>query len=544
MKKFLVFFVVFFSLHWQCAYCQTLYIDSTRFITGAKFGAHINSAISTSDKGILVAGKSYGNPGGIIPYFPLDTGENGNVLIGKIDSNQQISWIKVYGGSDAESAGPSCQTPDGGYAVLATTSSINGDVTGLKGGADLWLIRLDALGNLLWQKCYGSSSGDAAISIANTPDRGFILLGSSRGSDGDVPFHYGSVWETDWLVIKTDSVGNLQWSKTIGGTETDGAGSILSIDSNYYIACGSFSTDYDCVDTSWHPGVNTSADYHVLKLDGIGVVLWDSSYGGSGSDGVSQAMFDSRDSTIVIIGFTNSVDYMVTGRYLCPSFGGDDMWVIKVNKAGKLLWQKALGSIQDERGTGICISHEGGYIAYGKTFPSPCDDTAVENIGSHDCWVFEIGSSGNIITDKVFGGEDVELPNSVVPYLNGYALTGISASIVFSEGTTNGRNYMGQAGFVSYIGYSSLDVKNIVDLSEPMQVYPNPAHVAVKILVPSAEKGKISVSNILGQTVYTGRIQSPNNVTEINTGEWATGMYLVQWRSDEGRMLSARLIKN
>ncbi len=544
MKKLFVFFVVCFSLNWQSAYCQNLYIDSTRFITGAKFGTHINSAIPTSDKGILLTGRIYGNPGGIIPYFPLDTGENGNVLIGKIDSNRQISWIKIYGGSEADAAEPSCQTPDGGYAVLAGTASNDGDITGFKGITDLWLLRLDGSGNLLWQKCYGSPAQDFGISIANTPDNGFIILGGSYGSGGDVPFHYGSIWETDWLVIKTDSLGNIEWSRTIGGTETDGIGSILSIDSSYYIACGSFSKDYDCIDTAWHAGVNTSADYHILKLDWTGNVLWDRSYGGSGPDGIAQAMFDYNDSTIVIVGTTKSNDYMVTGYHDCPPYGEGDMWVVKVNKNGTLLWQKAVGSLYAEKGTGICVSHSGGYMAYGQIFPTHCYDSTVYSIGGQDCLVSELDNLGNIVSNKIFGGTDAETPRSIIPNLHGYVAVGISASTVFSEGSTYGRNYMGQAGFVSYIGYSSLDVKNIVGLSEPMQVYPNPTHNAVKILVPSADKGKISVSNILGQTVYTGNIQSQNTVTEINTGEWATGMYLVQWRSDEGQMLSARLIKN
>ncbi len=89
---------------------------------------------------------------------------------------------------------------------------------GAKGSNDIWLLRLDDSGNLLWEKTYGSSQADVAISIANTPDGGLILLGATNGSDGDVPFHYGDIFALDWLVIKTDSLGNVQWSKDIGGT--------------------------------------------------------------------------------------------------------------------------------------------------------------------------------------------------------------------------------------------------------------------------------------------------------------------------------------
>jgi hypothetical protein len=305
-----ILFILLCCLH--TAYSQ-LVIDSTRFITGNQCCTEIYYSIPTADKGILFVGSDAGNPGGIIPYFSIDISVNGNVMIGKIDSNHQISWIKIYGGSQADGASSIVQTADGGYAVLASTASNDGDVTGFLGVTDIWLLRIDASGNLLWEKCYGSPAQDYGISIANTPDNGFIILGGSYGSGDDIPFHYGDMSTTDWIVIKTDSTGNMQWCKDLGGTGEEGDGSIITMDSSYYLVANSSSTDHDCTDTAWHRGVNTGADYYVLKLDNIGRVLWDSSYGGSGGDGVNYAMFDLRDSTIAITGTTNSDDYMVTG---------------------------------------------------------------------------------------------------------------------------------------------------------------------------------------------------------------------------------------
>jgi len=234
MKKLLLLLLIVFSYTTYLS-AQALVIDSTRFITGNNPGTGIEFAIPTADKGILLVGYTAANPGGIIPYFPLDVA-NENVLIGKIDSNRQISWLKVYGGSDDDGAISACQTPDGGYAVLANTSSNNGDVTGFKGATDIWLLRLDASGNLLWEKTYGSTQSDGGLSVANTPDGGFIVLGSTNGSDDDVPFHYGDPFSLDWLVIKTDNAGNVQWSKDLGGTGDEGeSGSILSVGSSYYL---------------------------------------------------------------------------------------------------------------------------------------------------------------------------------------------------------------------------------------------------------------------------------------------------------------------
>ena len=170
--------------------------------------------------------------------------------------------------------------------------------------------------------------------------------------------------------------------------------------------------------------MNTGDDYYILKLDDTGKVLWDSSYGGSGTDLPYQALFDARDSTIVINGNTTSADYMVT-----DSHGGGDMWVLKLNKNGTLVWEKCLGSPAAESGNSICISSNGGYAAYGGT-------NGV--IGGSDAWVICVNNAGNEIVSKIFGGTDMERPSTIVPYLNGYAAMGVSGSKVFTEGTTYG----------------------------------------------------------------------------------------------------------
>ena len=211
---------------------------STKFF-GGTLDETIRDAIQTNDGGIVFTGGS-ASIDGDVPVTPPDTNNSlrYNIMVGKIDSNKQLSWLKIYRGQRWDFGYRVIQTNDGGYAVLGHTESSDGDVAVNRGQDDIWLLRLDSVGNLLWAKTFGSSLSDQAISLAQTSDNCFLILGRSTGSDYDVPFHYNSFsFQYDFLVLKTDSSGNLIWSKTIGGNGDETAtGSIFEAAGGYYIA--------------------------------------------------------------------------------------------------------------------------------------------------------------------------------------------------------------------------------------------------------------------------------------------------------------------
>lgn len=529
MKKF--FFsitIILGSLHLACG--QGLHVDSTRFITGDKCCTGVNYTIATIDKGILFVGVSTRNPGGIIPYFPLDTSGEGNLLLCKIDSNQKISWLKLYGGSRGDGGYTACQTYDGGFAVLGATESNDGDVTEKRGG--MWVLRLNAAGDILWDRTYGSSGSDIPISIVSAPDSGFILYGATNGSDGDVPFHYGSTWTFDWIVIKTDRSGQLKWAKNIGGHGDEKfSGSVLSVDTNYYIIGGTNSKNGDCTDTAWHWKVDTHTDCFLFKLDAAGNILWNRSYGGTGEDNIMNAIYDERDSTIVIVGQTNSNDYMVKG-----ALGSKDMWVVKADKDGNLIWQKPLGGAEEDGGTSIVMTQSGGYKIYGHTN---------NNKGLQKFWLFEIDSKGNIISDKVFGGgpNDVATSHSITHYLNGYAVSGMSRAEAFTEGSTYGK-FAYSGPFISYLSYGTLHEAELGNMEgTEMEVYPNPGYEKITISNSKKRDGIISVINSSGQEVYTYHATKRINNIEVNIISWAGGVYIVRWQSSDGKISMAKFAK-
>ena len=152
----------------------------------------------------------------------------------KLDSIGNTLWQKCYGGTSFDYALSTKQTADKGFIIAGSTKSNNGDITSNHGSDDFWIIKIDSIGNLLWQKCYGGSSSDGAFSVELTKDGGYIICGGTISNDGDVTPNVilGQYW-----VVKVDSVGNKEWAKSFGGPSSF-ANSIKVCSDNGYIFGG------------------------------------------------------------------------------------------------------------------------------------------------------------------------------------------------------------------------------------------------------------------------------------------------------------------
>ena len=135
-----------------------------------------------------------------------------------------ILWEHSYGGTNDDRPWTTGQTSDGGYMVIGKSQSFDGDVIDQHGALDYWLIKININGELEWSKSYGSSMSDIPYQIIKTLDEGFVIAGYSKGYDGDVTDNWGNA---DYWIIKINSVGELIWQKTFGGPDTDIAHSIV-----------------------------------------------------------------------------------------------------------------------------------------------------------------------------------------------------------------------------------------------------------------------------------------------------------------------------
>ncbi|MDR2458041.1 MAG: hypothetical protein LBD41_06140, partial [Clostridiales Family XIII bacterium] len=192
------------------------------------------------------------------------------------NSAPNIEWQKSLGGSQYDSAFFIQQTSDGGFIIAGTGTSNDCDVTGNHGDDEYWIVKLDSLGTIQWQKSLNGSFGNYANSIQLTSDGGYIIAVYSNSNDGDVTGNHGSY---DYSIVKLNSLGTIQWQKSLGGSNHDSANSIQQTsDGGFIIAGQSESNDGDVT------GNHGSQDYWIVKLDSLGTIQWQKSLGGSEYD--------------------------------------------------------------------------------------------------------------------------------------------------------------------------------------------------------------------------------------------------------------------
>ncbi|MFZ8805158.1 MAG: hypothetical protein ACO2PO_19590 [Candidatus Calescibacterium sp.] len=201
---------------------------------------YANSITQSSDGGYVVAGNSFGEVFGEL--------SNWDIYVAKLDSEGNVVWSKAIGGSGMDFASSIIQSSDGGYVVAGGTDSFGA------GYSDMYIVKLDSSGNVIWTKTIGGSSDDGARSIIQSSDGGYVVAGftESFGAGG-----------YDMYVVKLNSSGNVQWTKTIGGSSGDGALSIIQSSDGGYVVAG---LTYSFGAGGW--------DFYVVKMDANGNVCF------------------------------------------------------------------------------------------------------------------------------------------------------------------------------------------------------------------------------------------------------------------------------
>jgi len=376
----------------------------------------------TDDGGYIVAGYSESIDGDV-------TANNGSwdFWILKLDELGELEWEKSYGGSDTDQASEIWQTTDGGYIVAGASTSSNGDVSGNNGGEDVWIIKLNATGDIEWDRNFGGSDNDRAETVQQTTDGGYIVAGYSDSQSGDVANNYGNF---DYWMLKLDATGNLVWEKNYGGTGADFAYSVTeTTDGGFALAGSSFSVDTDVSSN------NGLYDYWIVKTDANGNIEWESNLGGEAEERAYH-IAPASDGGYIIGGYTFSVGIDVGNNN-----GGTDYWIVKIDANGNFQWENTFGGAATETAFGLQEAFDGGYILAGYALSS--DGDVSDNYGNEDYWLVKLSVDGFLEWEKNFGGTDRDRAYALRQANDGgYIMVGYSESDDLDVGGNNGgRDY-------------------------------------------------------------------------------------------------------
>jgi hypothetical protein len=292
------------------------------------------------------------------------------------EGNSYIRFVKTFDGGSNDWGWSVQQTNDGGYIISGYTES---------GDFGILLIKTDANGNEEWNKTFDGFGGGRRV--RQTTDGGFIIIGSVNNS-GDVG------------LIKTDSQGTEEWNKTFGGSNSDYGYSVQQTTDGGYIITGRTSSFGNSGDDVW-----------LIKTDSQGTEEWNKTFGGSNSD-IGYSVQQTTDGGYIITGYTFSFGNVN---------GQNDVWLIKTDSNGNEEWNQTFGGSQNEYGSSVQQTTDGGYIISGYT-------RSFGN-GEEDLWLIKTDSQGNKEWSKTFGGSNTDFGNSVQQTVDGgYIITGYTKS--------------------------------------------------------------------------------------------------------------------
>lgn len=307
-----------------------------------------------------------------------------------------IEWQKSYGGEDLDFCSQVIKTLDGGYVQVGTTYSDAGDIFGtlFYGICDIWVVKTDSIGTIEWNYCYGGSSTDQSPTIGQTTDSGYIIVGQTVSNNEMVSGNHG---QTDFWAIKIDKTGTLVWQKCYGGSLQETQPRMqLTFDNGFIIAGSSSSVNGDVTYT--HGG------YWIVKVNDTGAIQWQRTYGSSTRGETAYSIVQTTDSGYMIAGFSRGSDGDLTFNH-----GLDDIWLLKIDRTGNIVWQHSYGGSGEERVSSVIQTADGGYVVAGQT-ASVDGDITFNHGGSSgitfggDVWIFKTNDTGKIEWQKTYGG--------------------------------------------------------------------------------------------------------------------------------------------
>ena len=370
-----------------------------QLLLGGSYGDSLFDIQPTDDGGYIAVGATGSRDGNISGSHHGSS----DAWVVKIDSTGAIQWQKLYGGNQYDEGMSIRQTMDSGYVFVGFTRSTEGEFAGNHGSDDVWVVKLNNDGIQQWQSLMGGSYGDYGRSVRQTADGGYIIAGNTFSQDIEsAGSEVGGIY-----AARLDPSGTVLWQKAFGGSGSDYGSSMIPASDGGYILVG-YSDSGDFGSDQRHG----NEDVVVMKLDEeTGNQKWLKLLGGNLYErtGFDNVISPTSDGGYILTAQSTSGDNGDVGF----NHGSFDIWVVKLYNNGTIQWQKMFGGTSCEVAGGITTRSDGGYILTAQAGSSQSGDVVEQNFGEHDIWVVRLDPDGKLIWQKLMGGIGWEQSTSI-----------------------------------------------------------------------------------------------------------------------------------
>jgi hypothetical protein len=456
-----------------------------------------------------------------------------DVFLVKYNANGDVLWAKNIGGNFDDYGKSICTDINGNVYVTGNfrsdslvfdSDTLINTSTGL---VDIFLAKYDSNGNFIWAKSFGGNSTDQSSSITIDENSNLYMTGyfySDTLVFGNDTLYNGGY---STFIVKYDSNGYIFWAKC---SKSASAYSIIADNNGHIYITGDFAGSYVIFenDTLFNSS-GSNYDFFLVKYDSIGNVLWAKSEGGSGHE-VGNSVTTDGLGNIIITGEFSS-DSITFDSYLLNNFGLNDIFIVKYNSIGNVLGATTAGGIKDDYSNHISSDAFGSFYltGYFESDTLVIDGTTLVNNGIDNIFLAKFNSNCNIIWARSVEGNLYDYSNSITnDSIGNVYITGSfnSSSIVFENDTliNNGHPNF----FISKLGYAT-SINELNNVIESI-IFPNPSSQVLNIkTIPNSE---IYIYNIEGKLVKSAFANC--NLTIINISFLSKGIYLIKVKTDKG----------
>jgi len=322
-------------------------------------------------------------------------------------------WDHIYGGTLHENRTMFRTTSDGGFIVAARSRS---GISGHKSQAnrdstnatqDYWVLKLDSLGDLEWERTLGGDGDDRVYDLRETPDGGYVVAGGSRstlsGDRTEPNYDAGQFIDNDYWMVKLAADGSIQWDKRYGGSGDDVCNVVLPLADGGYLLCGTSDT-YLGGDKTVPNWLLTSRNIWLVRIDSTRAITWQRMLGSPSGNTLADAIHTDDEGLLLLAttGGANGGDVSEWGIS-----GDSDIWLAKLDSAGAIEWENRIGGLLLDNPERIIPAGDGGYViaSHSRSLTSPDKtQTNYDPTGlTGDYWIFKINAEGAIVWDRTLG---------------------------------------------------------------------------------------------------------------------------------------------